>query len=391
MEEPEREYLIPDYFPEFKCKIGGCRTPCCEGWAVSISMDDYFRLLGVECSTELRRRLDAGMRMSLSPTVDSYAHFEPRYDGSCPLHLPDGRCGLQAELGEGALPPVCRLYPRGIRLEDGVHECSCANSCEGVLELFFRRTEPISFIRRKLNVIPPHIPERETVFATLGKGADIRARLVRVIQNRELSLAVRVLVVGREIESIDRLIREGDAAALSEYLASPLSDYGITCSDIGETHLSSALTVMEEMMRFVARKSVSVHDRGEKALEYFGEGDGLIGRYQLAKRHFEERFPNWEIFFEHILVNHMFFSVFPYQDRPEDMRSEVTALCAIYALMRFLAIGCMAEHDGEAELIDTLAAAFRLIDHTEFDRYSVHVLKRLGCISPTALRDIVSL
>ena len=42
MEEPEREYLIPDYFPEFKCKIGGCRTPCCEGWAVSISMDDYF-------------------------------------------------------------------------------------------------------------------------------------------------------------------------------------------------------------------------------------------------------------------------------------------------------------------------------------------------------------
>ena len=87
----------------------------------------------------------------------------------------------------------------------------------------------------------------------------------------------------------------------------------------------------------------------------------------------------------------MFFSVFPYQDRPEDMRSEVTALCAVYSFIRFLTLGYMADKNGETELIDTLAAAFRLIDHTDFDRYSTRILKHLGCVSPTDLKDIVAI
>ena len=391
MEEPEREYVIPDYFPEFKCKIGDCRTPCCEGWAVSISMDDYFHLLGVDCSPELRRRLDTGMRVSLTPTVDGYAHFEPRYDGNCPMHLPDGRCGLQAELGEGVLPNVCRLYPRGIRLEDGVYECSCANSCEAVLEAFLRRSEPIKLIRRRLPLVPPPIPERETVFATLGKGFDIRVRLVKVMQNRKISLASRVIYVGMELERIDCLIREQNSEALTEHLSSPLPTENVARSGVNGDHLRSAITVMGEMMRILDKRSVSVRERGKTALEFFDGDNDLTEKYFYAKRRFEERFPNWEIFFEHILVNHMFFTVFPYQDRPEDIRSEVTALCAVYALMRFLSLGYMAEHDGENELIDTLAAAFRLIDHTEFDRYSVRILARLGCDSPSALLDLVSI
>ena len=59
--------------------------------------------------------------------------------------------------------------------------------------------------------------------------------------------------------------------------------------------------------------------------------------------------------------------------------------------MRFLSLGYMAEHEGEIEFIDTLAAAFRLIDHTEFDRYSVLLLKRIGCDSPTSLCELVSI
>ena len=43
-----QKYLVPDYFPEFSCKMGACRAACCVGWPVSITMDDYFRLLGME-------------------------------------------------------------------------------------------------------------------------------------------------------------------------------------------------------------------------------------------------------------------------------------------------------------------------------------------------------
>ena len=131
MEEP---YLVPDYYPAFSCKMGACRAACCEGWPITVSMENYFRLLGVGCSKSLRDRLDVGLRMVDRPTPECYARFNPQYDGNCPLRMEDGRCAIHAELGEDTLPDICRLYPRGIRLDQDC-ECSCANSCEAVLEL----------------------------------------------------------------------------------------------------------------------------------------------------------------------------------------------------------------------------------------------------------------
>ena len=97
-----RYYLVPDYFPSFRCKIGACRHSCCEGWAISVTMKDYFKLLSVPCSEELRRRIDTALHLYDYPTESKYAQISPRYDGNCGMRLPDGRCGLHAELGEEA-------------------------------------------------------------------------------------------------------------------------------------------------------------------------------------------------------------------------------------------------------------------------------------------------
>ena len=108
-------YFVPDYFLRFARKIGTCRTACCVGWPVSISQENYFRLLGVDCSTDLRRRLDCAMRMADYPTPECYAHFEHRYDGECALHLPDGRCALAESAGARAAmnapPPTAVKRP----------------------------------------------------------------------------------------------------------------------------------------------------------------------------------------------------------------------------------------------------------------------------------------
>ena len=139
----EEGFLMPDYYPEFHCKIGACRTPCCDGWPISISMTDYFRLVGMECPPELRRRLDTALHVTRYPTQEEYAFLEPRWDGHCPIQMEDGRCMIHAELGEDALAPVCRLYPRGLHGD----RASCANSCEGVAEILLRRKEQLTFLR----------------------------------------------------------------------------------------------------------------------------------------------------------------------------------------------------------------------------------------------------
>ena len=92
-----------------------------------------------------------------------------------------------------------------------------------------------------------------------------------------------------------------------------------------------------------------------------------------------------------MLVNHMFFSQFPFQDRPEGLRDEFIALCAVYALLRFLCIGWLWDKADRDAFVDVSAAAFRLVDHTAFDRYAAHLLKNLGCDDWDKIHDLISL
>ena len=92
-----------------------------------------------------------------------------------------------------------------------------------------------------------------------------------------------------------------------------------------------------------------------------------------------------------MLVNHMFFSRFPFQDRPVSLRDEFIALCAVYALLRFLSIGWLWDKAEESAFVDVAAAAFRLVDHTAFDRYAAQMMKKLGCGDWDRLHDLISL
>ena len=110
----------------------------------------------------------------------------------------------------------------------------------------------------------------------------------------------------------------------------------------------------------------------------FTGGGDVYARYLEAKNRFEKLVPKWELYYEHMLVNHMFFSEFPLQDRPESFHDEYAALCVIYTLLRFLCIGWLAQHYTENAFTDICAAAFRLIDHTDFEHYALYLLKKTG-------------
>ncbi|MBQ8643014.1 MAG: flagellin lysine-N-methylase [Clostridia bacterium] len=385
------QFRIPDYFPYFACKMGACRTSCCQGWPISITLQNYFDLLGLECSADLRRRLDGGMHMADNPSPDHYAQFSPRYDGDCPLRMEDGRCSLHAEIGEHVLPDICRLYPRGIRLEKGQLECSCAASCEGVLEMFLHRDEPIAFIEKELELIPPVLEERQAQFETMDRDWDIRLYFIRILQDRSMPLSERILRLGRQIRKVDAAMQTGDADVLNTVLTDTGDTVQAKPAALDEEHLRSGLWIAEKLTALLDSRHNSIQECGEAALAYFGDDDGAMERYRKARTHLETLFPNWENFFEHMLVNHMFFAQFPFQDRPESLPQEYTALCAVYMLLRFLTIGWMADKSTEEDLIDVCAALFRLIEHTSFDRYAALMLKSVGCASPADVENLIRL
>ena len=384
------EYLAPDYFPAFSCKMGSCRAACCEGWPISFSLDDYYHLMSEECSETMRRRLDAALHIKLDPTPDAYAEISPRYDGRCPMRLEDGRCAMHAEMGEGALSYVCRLYPRGVRLE-GSPECSCANSCEAVLELLFSRDEPIEFLPMTFTFDVPRPAARAVVFETLGREQEIRLWLIRQMQSQMLPMPQRLMAMGHALWALDEALDTKDEKHVERLLRGQRRLRPLMPQELTQGHLDFGLKIARGMIELLDERSVSIRSYGETALAYFGTDEDSFQRYAAARAHFETVLPKWEIWFEHMLVNHMFFTRFPFQDRPESLKDEFVALCAVYALLRFLGIGWMQDKQDESAFVDVAAAAFRLVDHTAFDRYAAHMMKRIGCEDWDRLHDLVSL
>ncbi len=381
-----RCFLTPDYYPEFHCKMGACRAACCEGWPISISLQDYFRLLSVSCSPELKCRLDCALHISEHPSPEGYAHILPRYDGQCPLRLADGRCGLQAEAGEEVLAAVCRLYPRGVRTGE-VHECSCANSCEAVVELLRHRQAPMRFTSLPLDFDLPEAPPRRFHFETAGREQEIRLWLIACIQDRRYRLPQRLELLGEALSAMNAALTAKDHLWVDALLSGRESLPAPGELPAGAAQLGFGLRAAGRMLEIMDARSDSICAYGERALNYFRGGAMLDNpaaayrRYTAAQARLARLLPDWEIWLEQLLANHMFFAQFPFQDRPVDLNDEYVALCAVYSLLRFLLLGCLAEApDGEASqtlAVDVVTAAFRLIDHTEFDRYAAPALKQL--------------
>lgn len=354
------EFLVPDYYSTFKCKASLCRNSCCEGWPVTFSMGDYFRLLSIDISPATKECLDRALHLTAHPTEDEYAMILPRYDGKCPMHTRNGLCSIQAELNEDALPAVCRLYPRGIRKG----EASCTNSCEAVIELLCR-TEPLHFQRVAMTTSLKTAP-RSYFFESCGRELEIRLWLIDIVQDRRFSLARRLRCLERAVHRIDEAL----TAKQTPQIGLLLSEKDIPISAVMPSK-PKALQIICAVLERLDERSDNIKEYGKLALSRFMKDEN----HTQNRTQFLSTCPCWESWFENMLVNHMFFSQFPFQDRPVSLRDEVPALFSIYALLRFLMIGA---GDGTMErLINIAAALFRLVDHTAFDRYVAVIFKEI--------------
>lgn len=388
MPEEPQVYLVPDYYPHFSCKMGDCRRSCCEGWPISLSMTDYFRLLGADCPPDMRSRLDCALHVALHPTPDRYAQLTPRYDGACAMHMPDGRCAIHAHLGPDMLAAVCRLYPRGVRAGNPC-ECSCANSCERTLELFLHRSEPIAFCTMPLDITAPEAALRSHYFYEAGRGLDIRLWLIHILQDRRYPLPVRLVRLGQAFCTAEEALDARDDARIAALLDGSIQLPEPEAVQAANDALQPLL-IAARMLRIIGEHSASVHEASEKANQWFSQGDPVEQYYQAGKL-LNQLLPDWEIWFEHMLVNHMFFTQTPFQDRPVPLKDEYVALCAVYILLRCLCLGCAGADPAETALVDAAAAAFRLVEHTSFDMHAVIILKESGCDNPDLMHSLLQL
>ena len=301
-----------------------------------MSRAEYFRLLGIECSPELRRRIDTAFYISENPTEEEYAYISPSADGNCHMLDADGWCMLHRECGEGVQPAVCRLYPRAIRPGNPT-EAVCSGSCEKTIEMLMEEPYPLPFTMMELQTksSPPAGSDPEQ-FA-------LRRRCVEAWQS------------------------EGDTRDRFHALAALLGvDEGGFCVN----SVSEFLTYARDLLEFFARGDITLCDITEEALDRFSMTDAVT---EASARAFEEAearmktaLPDLENYYGNIMANHMFYASFPYTTEGGNFADAYRGLAAVYVLTRFLCACAVFRENVRDGFADIAATAMRYMEHTDF-------------------------
>jgi hypothetical protein len=362
-----KHFIVPDYYLIFECKCGDCRTTCCSGWGISLSMSEYFRLLGLECSTELRRRLDTAFHIAKDASPERYALVTPRFDGHCRIQADDGWCMLQRECGEEPLSAVCRYYPRAPRTSP-LCECCTSSSCEKTLELLFSNEKPIQFIEADLTFDLP-----ETAASHINKTyyKQTRNNTFTILADRTLPFTARFAKLGEELLKFSNP-RENN-----------------------NTEKISPLQLCRGLCERLAHSSHALDNYLPLCDEYY-DYDNPVQIGTTAR--LGELFPSLDIYFEKLIINHIFYKGFPnsfdngnYESTENHLADEFISLCAVFALTKYLSAAYMKDKCGIDDFVDVVAAAFRIIEHSRFDECAVRYLSSFGYTSLVKLLELINI
>ncbi|MBQ2657570.1 MAG: flagellin lysine-N-methylase [Erysipelotrichaceae bacterium] len=330
------KWLMPAYCREFKCKADRCRNTCCSNWRIPVSKEEYQRLITMNCSKELDRRIQNAFIIPETVTDSCYRYVSFNWLGECPIQ-DKGLCYLHREKGEEYLPKICRLYPRSCKQINGTLIMNCSSSCERVVEMLYE-SDSLDIIEEDSDMTPE-------LYYEIDKDDIKQLHLFqRIIQDRSTTLAQSII-------DICRIINEEEFE----------KDYASDADPLKE--------VLKLMDRFLSNDD-HLSQIAETVIDRYRNNPGL---YASDRERFEKDFPDWMTFFERVINNSMIYENFPFVDERSDRTDAYKGLCVCYGLMRIVCIGYTAVNHGEEDLIDAVAALFHLIDHTAF-YYNVGII-----------------
>lgn len=344
-------FLVPTYYPLFHCKGGSCRHTCCEDLSIYIPMEEYNRLVGLECSSDLRRRLDDALHILPHPTQDRYACISPDFLGRCRMLTEDGLCRLQKEKGFDALTSVCKYFPRSMRFENRQSAISCA--CEALPEMFLDPLLPSGFLYRQLTFDLWGKPREEDNEDSHMK-SKIHLFLVRGFMDFTVPLENRLSWLTASCAKLQE-----DRSCLSS----------LTPSCMQEKAESIEQQIMKEK-DFLITLFAWIKDHYPTMAEYAEHAEKLLSECNeeslgIAWRRLVRNNAMLETLVNRVLANDLFYREFPFTDGRLSMTEDAEA----FRIIVLCYMACMLAMKGdmeEKELVDLTSAFFRMVELTPF-------------------------
>lgn len=306
-------YTIPDYYKEFHCIADKCEDTCCAGWQIVIddkALAKYKRVRGKFAWRMLR---------SVNWSEGTFCQDKEK---RCAFLNDANLCDLYINQGEGSLCKTCRLYPRHIEEFEGLREITLSISCPEVARILMERETPVTFLSYETEGEEEYEDFDPFFFSILE---DARAEMIRILQNRELPLAERVvLVLGMAHDMQGRINRQemfscmdviekyrGEAALkyVREYLAmnvKTVDEKAKLCSEVA--FLSEAM--FEKLYELEMLKETWYVLLKETERLLYGKGVSGYTEIRTEFAEWKREQPEMDVHLEQLLV-YFLFTYFP--------------------------------------------------------------------------------
>lgn len=197
----------PDYYRQFHCQASDCEDTCCAGWQIMID----------EKSLSRYRNMKGGIGNRLHNSVDWEEGSFLQYEGKCAFLNEDGLCDLYSEAGRDSLCRTCRNYPRHIEEFEGSREITLSLSCPEACRLILGNQKKVGFLTFEKETPP----ETYDFFDYLlySKLCDLRTCMISILQDRRLSMRLRLSMVLALGHDADGHIRKKESSAVDDLIA----------------------------------------------------------------------------------------------------------------------------------------------------------------------------
>lgn len=391
-----RSLLVPQYMREFTCIGSQCEDSCCIGWRISIDHTTYRKYQRVR-ENELQQALNEHVKRNRSnPSEANYAKAKLKPDSSCPFLNEERLCQIQLQLGETYLSDVCATYPRTTNLINDVLEKSATMSCPEAARLALLNPAGIEFdevdepveIR---NIINRQIDTHKLAVATKPERYfwELRIFTIQVLQNRDYTLAERLIVLGMFYQKVQQHVEAGQVNEIPNTIASYTNLLGGEDLRAELARIPTQVTIQMELLKELTDERMVKGVTSQRYIDCFGQFmhgiqytrealvEEIADRYQEAEEQYYRSFmADHEYILENYLVNHVFRNLFPFSGE-KNLFDNYVIMVVHYALIKMHLIGMAAFHQGlNEELVIKLIQSFaKTVEHNQ--QYLQHAFSLL--------------
>ncbi len=373
--------LAPSVVTRFRCKGAACRYSCCGGWGIFMSQKEYryWKKRGIlpkgkQDSGKVRLRED-GER-----TEHEYAEIVLTEEGNCPYFAADGLCQIQKEHGVELMTQTCRIFPRKVNRYLDHAECSLSLGCERVLELLLEEKEGLLLEEGKGRSFEAYGTDydaaRRRKHPVLRYYYDIQILCLALLQEENMKMENRLLLLGMAVEKIEAFYKEGKGEQIAEYISDVLAS-------AGQPESAGILEQFPESMPLVVFNSVKdalltmdlPSSFREKTLGRIEKGvetkraENAAGPELEYYRECRERFSRWirgkEYFLENVMVMFLLYSNIPFKDLEKSLWENYLYLVWTYVIVKGGLMMFLGEDSTDEDMIDFCAIMFRKLGHND--------------------------